>query len=359
MFSRLATSFAAESARDQPAESIAPARRGQSSWAREGTPWRKKTQSWHDRESGTMEVMDAHAVGAWLRGIGLESAARAAEREAIGGCELLALLDEDGGLEDGLGVSKPVQRAKIRGGVRSRLLRAENPSEPLSKSHAFKRRRRHGDDAHEPAGAAAESSVDPISTQSTMFEKVKVHDEFEGRTSVFVRPPPQSLGCIICSAVVMADPSSARGGCTHSFCRECLKTWLRRKAQCPKCRQRVPAQPTTEEQVVRNTDLCGIAAEQKVHCPAGVKRSGDGQRWCVDPSGCSAQLELKDVEEHLASCEHHVVACSGAPHGCSWKSKRREVGEHQAQCVYVHLGGRVADLEDALGYSSTAVRMLT
>ena len=193
-------------------------RRGQSSWAREGTPWRKKTQSWHDRDSGTMEVMDAHAVGAWLRGIGLESAARAAEREGIGGCELLALLDEDGGLEDGLGVSKPVQRAKIRGGVRSRLLRAANPSEPLSKSHAFKRRRRHGDDAHEPAGAAAESSVDPISTQSTMFEKVKVHDEVEGRTVVFVRPPPQSLGCIICSAVVMADPSSARGGCSSAGC---------------------------------------------------------------------------------------------------------------------------------------------
>ena len=71
--------------------------------------------SYHQHVS--MEDMDAAAVASWLRGLGLEAAAVAAEREGVDGYLLVALAADDAGLQDGLGVTATLDAAKIRAGL--------------------------------------------------------------------------------------------------------------------------------------------------------------------------------------------------------------------------------------------------
>jgi ubiquitin-conjugating enzyme E2 I len=304
-------------------------------------------------------MLDTSAdVCAWLRGLGLDAAAEVCEREDIDGRVLLALLDEDRGLEEGLGVTHPVHRAKIRAGVVGRCVdgagSAGQRRATLLDAPASKRMR---------CGASARSAtVDDASAAAEPAPALVVDTgpPPDNQVLVYVSRPPTNLKCIICLREVMEDPTSPRGGCTHTLCRTCWIRCLRKKSECPKCRQAVPVQGTPEQQVVRNTDMCGIAAEQMVYCPEGVCDDGDGG-FVVDPSGCTAKLTVTDVQRHLTTCGHVRVDCCGAEHGCTWESKRQNIAAHEAACVYVQLSGHLskfAQLEAALAKSVEAQRQM-
>jgi hypothetical protein len=87
--------------------------------------------------------------------------------------------------------------------------------------------------------------------------------------------------------------------------------------------------------IVRNTDMCGIAEAQRVHCRAGVMQM-DGE-WYVDPGGCPAQMAKDELEPHMTTCAHVQVACRMGEHGCGWRGKRGEQPAHETACVYVQL----------------------
>eukprot|EP01051_Picozoa_sp_SAG22_P035315 SAG22_NODE_16507_length_323_cov_1.598214_1_plen_74_part_10 len=72
----------------------------------------------------------------------------------------------------------------------------------------------------------------------------------------------------------------------------------------------------------RNTDMCGAASAEKVHCPGGVKQMADGSgQWCVDPAGCTAELRGDELAAHVATCPHAPAVCAQPAHGCEWAGK--------------------------------------
>jgi hypothetical protein len=71
-----------------------------------------------------MEGMDVAAVSGWLRSLKLDNAADTCIANGIDGFVLLALLEEEGGLES-IGITSVVDRAKVRGGVKKRINEAD------------------------------------------------------------------------------------------------------------------------------------------------------------------------------------------------------------------------------------------
>lgn len=285
-----------------------------------------------------MELYDTNAVCAWLRALGLEDPARIAEREGVDGYVLLELIEAgDRGLER-IGLTDTLSRAKVKGGV-ARLSRDQKRTysarDGEGKRISNKRARPSlpTSPIGEPGGATA--------AVGTVQEIPLPYDDWPapaGLPRVYVSPPPENLECAVCTAVVMQEPHMIKGGCAHSFCRECLVKCLQRKRECPKCKQPAMGQPRMESLIIRNTDMCGIAAAQKIRCPNGVRSLSNGSTgWCADAAGCQSELVVQDLEQHLQTCEYHIVACSGASHGCTWKAQRRGVAEHESSCVFVKL----------------------
>jgi hypothetical protein len=284
-----------------------------------------------------MEAMDTPAVVAWLRGLQLQAAAQAAEQHGVDGPTLVALM-ADGGLSE-LGVTTKLAAAKITGGAR--ILEREAP-EPTNERPA-KRARRSAPTSPPPEPTSTSSAVaadqhDDTAAAAAPPPPPKSFDTApDGEVTVYVSPPPEALECAIClDAKVMRDPHIIRGaGCSHSFCRQCLVSCLERERQCPKCRSPAADQGAVADLIVRNTDMCGIAAAQRVHCRAGVMQM-DGE-WYVDPGGCPEQMAKDELEPHMTTCAHVRVACRMAEHGCGWRGKRGEQPAHEALCVYVQL----------------------
>jgi hypothetical protein len=67
-----------------------------------------------------MEDMNTVAVMEWLRSMKLDDAAAICLTQGIDGFVFMALLDEESGL-DSIGITKALDRAKVRGGVRRKI----------------------------------------------------------------------------------------------------------------------------------------------------------------------------------------------------------------------------------------------
>lgn len=287
-----------------------------------------------------MESKDAAAVVGWLRDLGLAAAATAAESAGgVDGSVLVALATEAGGLEC-LGVVNLLHVAKIKGGIARLGREADGGGSRGSDGGRPAKRARSSapfsPPSQPPAAVAVAAAAAPV------LEVAKVSETgADGRTAVYVRRPPDYLECAICTALVMSDPHVIKGGCTHSFCRDCLLQCMERKRECPKCKQPpvgVPAGAPVAATVQRNTDMCGAASAEKIHCPGGVKQMADGSRqWCVDPVGCTAELRGGELAAHVAACAHAPAVCAQSAHGCGWAGKRGDLAGHAAACVFVKL----------------------
>ena len=291
-----------------------------------------------------MELFDAPAVAEWLRSLKLDAVARAAEDNGVDGNVLVALAREDGLTE--LGVTSKLQIAKIKGGI-AKLAQSAERAQANVGERPSKRARRSGPASPltEPAAAdaaPAEDTATVTNIPSMTAAERKTSEVDTWPPVVYVVPPPQNLECAICTSLVMTDPHTIRGGCSHSFCRTCLVTCLRRKSECPKCKHAATsAEGAAESLVLRNTDMLGIAEEQKVHCPGGVKQlpGGGTNDWVLDPQGCQEQFAKDSAElaQHLAVCPHVPTGCSMSEHGCGWRGRRDGVTGHETECVYAKL----------------------
>ena len=291
-----------------------------------------------------MELFDAPAVAEWLRSLKLDAVARAAEDNGVDGNVLVALAREDGLTE--LGVTSKLQIAKIKGGI-AKLAQSAERAQANVGERPSKRARRSGPASPltEPAAAdaaPAEDTATVTNIPSMTAAERKISEVDTWPPVVYVVPPPQNLECAICTSLVMTDPHTIRGGCSHSFCRTCLVTCLRRKPECPKCKHAATsAEGAAESLVLRNTDMLGIAEEQKVHCPGGVKQlpGGGSNDWVLNPEGCQEQFAKGSAElaQHLAVCPHVPTGCSMSEHGCGWRGRRDGVTGHETECVYAKL----------------------
>ena len=309
------------------------------------------------------------AVVAWLRshqGPSLEAAAHHAERQGLDGCVLTELLQgasySNATVRAALGLTDDLQLAKLRGGLRKLQLKRDlccddHASPAQGERRTLKRPRLVAE--RSPAAttigcdrATASTTVkvtrsthaDPAAVvkeaQVTLVSDVRESAHGGPLNIVYVVQPPQTLECAICAAAVMHEPHIITGVCAHSFCRKCLLQCLQQKRECPKCKkpatEHAGADTPVDELIIPSTDVYGIASEQQIYCPHGVRKLRDGSDgWRVDPRGCGSILPLQQLDMHLAVCDHAPVACELL--GCEWAGKRCELAAHQKECVLAKL----------------------
>ncbi|CAH3129395.1 unnamed protein product [Porites lobata] len=138
-----------------------------------------------------------------------------------------------------------------------------------------------------------------------------------GHDEQFVVQPDEDLHCIICS-LPSKEPVLTR--CGHRFCRQCLEEFLRRQEQ----EGHQITCPLDREALERNKDIFpDKLAERKVlshviKCP----------NECCDWRG-----ELREKENHLASCPWKIVSCTNEK--CGEHLARKDLTEHVANtCVW-------------------------
>lgn len=133
----------------------------------------------------------------------------------------------------------------------------------------------------------------------------------------FVCDIDPNLLCGICAGVL---EKAVITPCGHSYCDECLETWLQRRieeegipASCPACRTELFVTDTIPVIALR-----GMVDGLIVQCPN------------VD-DGCKMVMKLDNVNSHLKDCSYEPVQCCGC-----WKNiQRRDLAEHHASCASI------------------------
>eukprot|EP00697_Spironema_sp_BW2_P010727 gnl/Spiro4/26085_TR13010_c0_g1_i1.p1 gnl/Spiro4/26085_TR13010_c0_g1~~gnl/Spiro4/26085_TR13010_c0_g1_i1.p1 ORF type:complete len:183 (+),score=7.65 gnl/Spiro4/26085_TR13010_c0_g1_i1:89-637(+) len=77
-------------------------------------------------------------------------------------------------------------------------------------------------------------------------------------TPLFTEKPSRHLFCVICNEI-FHEPHRAK--CGHSFCYECISTWLARSETCPTCRAPLRLNKLHRDLLVQN-----IVNELRVYC---------------------------------------------------------------------------------------------
>lgn len=125
----------------------------------------------------------------------------------------------------------------------------------------------------------------------------------------FVGKVDPNLICSICVGVLEKPVTTI---CGHSYCEECLDTWLERPQthSCPSCRAHV-----------LKVDLIPI------HALRGVV-DGLLVRCENNDNGCEMILKLEKLELHLEQCPYTVVECKA----CNEDVMRLDLMLHQRNC---------------------------
>jgi len=155
----------------------------------------------------------------------------------------------------------------------------------------------------------------PVSSVPATTLPKKDYDE-RGYDNDFVKPPPESLRCKICT-LPARDPVQTNKCCGQTFCRKCANNYQSPTAACPKCGQ-------------HNIEF--------VNDKRAEKEIGDLKVYCTHKiMGCSWVGELRSIQQHLnlgantsISCQYIEVSCSN---GCGVVMRRELLKEHlRSEC---------------------------
>ena len=118
-----------------------------------------------------------------------------------------------------------------------------------------------------------------------------------------------NLLCSICSQVL---EEAVLTPCGHSFCHQCLATWLTRPgcASCPQCRATVL--PGQAKPIL---SLRSLISGLNISCEHSCR-------------GCRVLTTLDSLASHLDLCAHAPIQCAG----CSSTVSRSELPDHQIRC---------------------------
>lgn len=128
----------------------------------------------------------------------------------------------------------------------------------------------------------------------------------------FVTHVDQNLLCSICAGVL---EEAVITPCGHSFCNECLHTWLDRPNtnSCPSCRSGV-----SERDVIPVLALRGMIDGLAVYCDN-------------NENGCKMVLKLDKLTTHLQVCEFALIQCGA----CGRSVRRCELPDHHENCEVI------------------------
>ncbi len=128
----------------------------------------------------------------------------------------------------------------------------------------------------------------------------------------FVSNVDQNLVCNICTGVMDQAVVTL---CGHSFCEECLKTWLDRPEtdSCPGCRSYTSRFDLIPNLAVRNMIDALLV-------------------WCDNSErGCKIVMRLESLRKHLERCEFREVKCSA----CGETLPKNELANHYKNCSVI------------------------
>ncbi|XP_069092413.1 E3 ubiquitin-protein ligase RNF8 isoform X5 [Pleurodeles waltl] len=151
--------------------------------------------------------------------------------------------------------------------------------------------------------------------QATMEEKEKVQAQKEEALNQMNIVLDNELQCIICSEHFI---EAVTLNCAHSFCSYCIKEWIKRKVECPICRQEIVTQ--TRSLVLDNCIermMENLSHEMKQHRLALIKQRKDDKG--TTGSQIAQQKQESDVrrpldpldaiaEERIEGEEGHSIA---------------------------------------------------
>ena len=125
----------------------------------------------------------------------------------------------------------------------------------------------------------------------------------------FVSYIDPNLICSICANVLQ---DAVITPCGHSFCQQCLETWLESSETdtCPTCRT-----TTLLFDLIPVLAIRGIIGNLHTSCE-NVE------------NGCKMVMKLDNIASHSRRCEFALVKC----HGCGDEVKRFQVPEHHENC---------------------------
>eukprot|EP00794_Sanderia_malayensis_P017307 gene17307-19040_t len=128
----------------------------------------------------------------------------------------------------------------------------------------------------------------------------------------FVSSVDQNLVCNICTGVMEQAVVTL---CGHSFCEECLKTWLDRPDtdSCPGCRSY-----TSRFDLIPNISVRSMIDSLLV--------------WCDNSErGCKIVMRFESLRKHLEGCDYREVKCSA----CGDTMAKNELASHYKNCSVI------------------------
>ncbi|XP_008948310.1 PREDICTED: RING finger protein 151-like [Merops nubicus] len=128
----------------------------------------------------------------------------------------------------------------------------------------------------------------------------------------FVGYVNEGLLCSICRDV-LEEPLQAP--CEHAFCSACIHGWLGRHGSCPEDRQGIDVSLLRPLYRYMKNDLNRL----QLHCK--------NREY-----GCEMVCSLESIDRHERECEYSQIPCSNT--GCTVQVERRNLEGHLAVCEY-------------------------
>lgn len=140
-------------------------------------------------------------------------------------------------------------------------------------------------------------------------------------TAINLRPEiEKELKCPVCCEI-FNDPVVTP--CGHSFCKNCLDTWIEGSQNCPYCKQSLFRR---EVQYVGNRSLRNFLSNIKARCQNRVYQN-DSEQQC---GWVGKLIELKNHLEKECLCQ--IQECPNF--GCNFKGIEKDVKIHLPKCNF-------------------------
>lgn len=127
----------------------------------------------------------------------------------------------------------------------------------------------------------------------------------------FIDPVTEDCYCAVCRSVLRQPVLT--DCCGQHFCALCLKNWFdvnqNTTQTCPHCR-------AEGFQYIKSLPMSRKIDELRILCP-------------LYSLGCSEELRLKSLEDHLKICGHLMIQC---PNRCGEVIFRKDLSEHLQDC---------------------------
>ncbi|KAJ4457530.1 hypothetical protein PAPYR_7007 [Paratrimastix pyriformis] len=147
--------------------------------------------------------------------------------------------------------------------------------------------------SHSPEDSFANPKGAPSPSSRWMEDTPPLWDD------LLCEEPPEALMCVICSGILKSPVCLP---CSHAFCKDCITTWIQKKASCPTCRRNVVSGFIP----VISFPLKSLTMLQRARCPKCKKEMPLGLYLKV-----SRNAYLPGLLLNLSDLAHHAAAQHG------------------------------------------------